>query len=398
MKHDNLNVVAIIPARGGSKGIPRKNVQILAGKPLIAYTIENALRSCMVNRVVVSTDEPEIAAVSKHFASEVIWRPHEISGDLASSEAALLHALNYLQQAEGYKPDITVFLQCTSPLTLPEDIDGTIKTLLEENADSALAVTPFHYFLWQKDRCGDAVGINHDKLMRLRRQERELQYMETGSVYVMRTRGFKSAEHRFFGKIAMYVMPTERCLEIDDPPDIAVAEALMRERQIENKIKAFPTHIDAVVFDFDGVFTDNRVIVFDDGHEAVNCDRGDGMGISLLKKIGIPTIVLSTEENSVVNVRCKKLGLHCIYGIRDKKEEVLATWLINNGIKPAHVVYVGNDVNDIGCLQLVGCGVVPRDAHPQAKSAANMVLSSPGGRGAVREIIDLITKCSERKK
>src|SRR3972149_7807523 len=78
VKHDNLNVVAIMPARGGSKGIPRKNVQILAGKPLIAYTIENALRSCMVNRVVVSTDEHEIAAVSKHFASEVIWRPHEI--------------------------------------------------------------------------------------------------------------------------------------------------------------------------------------------------------------------------------------------------------------------------------------------------------------------------------
>gem|GEM_PF-84679 len=398
VKHDNLNVVAIIPARGGSKGIPRKNVQILAGKPLIAYTIDNALQSCIVNRVIVSTDEPEIAAVSKYFESEVIWRPHEISGDLASSETALLHALNYLQQTEGYEPDITVFLQCTSPLILPEDIDGTIKALLEENADSALAVTPFHYFLWHKDLHGDAVGINHDKLVRLRRQEREPQFMETGSIYVMRTRGFKSAAHRFFGKIAMYVMPVERCLEIDDPPDIAIAEALMWERHTGNKIKALPPHIGAVVFDFDGVFTDNRVIVSDDGHEAVICDRGDGMGISLLKKWGIPTIVLSTEENSVVSVRCKKLGLHFIHGIRGKKEEVLSEWLMKNGIEPAQVVYVGNDVNDIGCLQAVGCGVVARDAHPQAKSFANIILSSPGGRGAVREIIDLVTKSTEREK
>ena len=398
MLHDKLNVVAIIPAREGSKGIPRKNIQLLAGKPLIVHTIENALRSRSVNRVIVSTDGLEIAEVAKKFGSEVILRPHEISGDLASSEAALLHALNHLQQTEGYEPDLMVFLQCTSPLTLPEDIDGTVKALLEENADSALAVTPFHYFLWQKDQHGNAVGINHDKRVRPLRQECEPQFMEAGSVYVMRTRGFKSSEHRFFGKTAMYVMPAERCMEIDDPHDIAVAEALMRERERESKIKALPNYIAALIFDFDGVFTDNRVIVFEDGHEAVLCDRGDGMGISLLKKTGIPSLVLSTGENSVVNARCKKLGLPCIRGIPDKKEEVLKTWLRKHGIDPAHAVYVGNDVNDVGCLQAVGCGVVVRDAHELAKSAARIILASPGGRGAVREIVDLITKCIDRQK
>jgi CMP-N-acetylneuraminic acid synthetase len=222
---------AIIPARGGSKGIPRKNVRILAGKPLIAHTIERALQARLVDRVLISTDDDEIAAISEQYGAEVIWRPGDISGDTASSESALLHAIEYLQETEGYRPALVVFMQCTSPLTLPEDIDGTVRTLMEENADSALAVTPFHFFLWRRDKGGDAVGINHDKQVRPLRQEREPQFLETGAVYVMRTQGFKSAKHRFFGKTAMYVMPPERCLEVDEPVDFRIAEALMREYQ-----------------------------------------------------------------------------------------------------------------------------------------------------------------------
>ena len=223
--------VAIIPARGGSRGIPRKNVRILAGKPLIAHTIERALQARLVDRVLVSTDDDEIAAVSEQYGAEIIWRPTDISGDTASSELALLHAIDYLQETEGYRPALVVFLQCTSPLTLPEDIDGTVQSLVEENADSALAVTPFHFFLWRRDKSGDAVGINHDKQVRPLRQERKQQFLETGAVYVMRTQGFKRAKHRFFGKTAMYVMPPERCLEVDEPVDFRIAEALMREYQ-----------------------------------------------------------------------------------------------------------------------------------------------------------------------
>ena len=223
--------VAIIPARGGSRGIPRKNVRILADKPLIAHTIERALQARLVDRVLVSTDDDEIAAVSEQYGAEIIWRPTDISGDTASSELALLHAIDYLQETEGYRPALVVFLQCTSPLTLPEDIDGTVQSLVEENADSALAVTPFHFFLWRRDKSGDAVGINHDKQVRPLRQERKQQFLETGAVYVMRTQGFKEAKHRFFGKTAMYVMPAERCLEVDEPVDFRIAEALMREYQ-----------------------------------------------------------------------------------------------------------------------------------------------------------------------
>lgn len=383
--------LAIIPARGGSKGIPRKNVKLLAGKPLIVWTVETALAARFVDRVIVSTDDPEIGGLAEQRGAEVIWRPAEISGDSASSESALLHTLEYLLQTEGHEPDLVVFLQCTSPLTLPEDIDGTVQALLDENADSALAVTPFHYFLWRRDEKGDAVGINHDKRVRLLRQEREPHFLEAGAVYVMRAQGFKEAKHRFFGKTAMHVMPPERCLEIDEPVDFRVAEVLLRERQKQRNSDALPDAVSALVLDFDGVFTDNRVIVLQDGREAVLCNRSDGWGLTQLKRLGLPILVLSTEENPVVQARCDKLGITCIHGVQDKLPALVA-WLSESRIDPPQVVYVGNDVNDLACLQAVGCGVAVSDAHPQAQAAARIILSTPGGRGAIRELAELIAQ------
>ena len=214
-------------------------MQLLAGKPLIAHTIEHALQASSVNRVVVSTDDMEIACVARKYGADVVLRPADISGDTASSEAALLHTLEQLNKEEGYEPDLIVFLQCTSPLTLPEDIDGTVEALLNDKADSALAVTPFHHFLWGQDNNGTVVTLNHDKRSRPLRQEHQAQYLETGAVYVMRTEGFKEAKHRFFGKTAMYVMPRERCWEIDEPSDLVAAEALFRGQQEE--LRSQPT-------------------------------------------------------------------------------------------------------------------------------------------------------------
>lgn len=384
-----MEILAIIPARGGSKSIPRKNIRLLAGHPLIAHTIIQARQSCLVNRVAVSTDDPEIAQVAEQYGAEVIWRPAEISGDRASSESALLHALQHLQDIEDYSPDLLVFLQCTSPLTRAADIDGTIQALLDQQADTALAVTPFHYFLWKPVAEGGAEGINHDKRVRPLRQEREPQYLETGAVYVMRVSGFLQARHRFFGKTAFYITPLERRLEIDDPVDFAIAEALLADQRRQEQVAALPNPVQALVFDFDGVFTDNRVLVFQDGQEAVLCDRGDGWGIDQLKIINLPMLVLSTERNPVVQQRCTKLGLTCLHGYREKLS-VLQVWLEEQGIPASQVVYLGNDVNDLPCLQAVGCGAAVQDAHPEVLAAARIVLSHPGGRGAIRELAELI--------
>ena len=386
---NNMECLAVIPARGGSKGIPRKNILPLASKPLIAYNIEQARQARYVNRVVVSTDDAEIGAIAKQSGAQVVWRPAEISGDHASSELALLHTLESMQQNEGYRPDVLVFLQCTSPLTLAEDIDGTVQALLDQAADTALAVIPFHYFLWRSDPDGDSLGINHDKRIRPLRQEREPQYLETGAVYVMRVPGFLAARHRFFGRTAMYVMPTERRLEIDDPVDYQVAEVLLRDQQAARRQANLPRDVQALVLDFDGVFTDNRVIVFQDGREAVICDRGDGHGVAQLKKTGLPILVLSTESNPVVRARATKLGLACLHGIANKAE-ALQKWLAKQGLDAAKVIYVGNDVNDLGCMQLVGCAVAVADAHPTILGQADVVLQHAGGQGALREICELI--------
>lgn len=138
-----------------------------------------------------------------------------------------MHALEYLSNSENYEPDILVFLQCTSPLTTSIDIDNVIKKLLAENADSALTVAPFHYYLWKQDDSGEVLGINHDKFHRPMRQQREKQYIETGAVYVMRVSQFLKKKYRFFGKIVMSEMPEERCFEIDEPADLAIAEQLI---------------------------------------------------------------------------------------------------------------------------------------------------------------------------
>jgi N-acylneuraminate cytidylyltransferase len=389
MDSREMKALAIIPARGGSKGIPSKNLGLLAGKPLIAHTIERARQTKSVSRIVVSTDDPEIAAASRQYGAEVVWRPAEISGDTATSESALLHAVDYLEQTEGYKPALLVFLQCTSPLTLPEDIDGAVQVLLDENADSVLAVTPFPYFLWRRDEKGDIVGINFDRGIRPLRKDREPQFLETGAVYAMRAQGFKETGHRLFGKMAMYVMPPDRCLAIDELVDLQIGEVLMRKQQQQLALQALPDSIAAVVLDFDGVFTDNKVIVFQDGREAVVCNRGDGWGLAQLKRLGVPTLVLSTEENPVVQARCDKLGIACMRGIQDKLT-ALTAWLGANKIDISQVVYVGNDVNDLACLRAAGCGIAVGNAHPQARAAAKMVLSAPGGQGAIREIAERI--------
>jgi len=384
-----MRIAAIIPARGGSKGIPRKNVRLLAGEPLIAHTIESARQSKNITRVIVSTDDPEIAAVSGQYGAEVVWRPAEISGDTASSETALLHVLDYLKTVENYQPDLIVFLQCTSPLTSPEDIDGTVQALLDEDADSAFAATSFHYFLWKKSQNGEAVGINHDKRARPMRQEREPQYIETGAIYVMRTEGFLKAKHRFFGKTVMHITPPERRWEIDDPVDFRVAEVLMQNQRQRQNLQALPSPISGLVMDFDGVFTDNRVFVFQDGREAVLCDRGDGLGLDRLRRSGLPLLVLSTERNSVVQARCEKLDIPCQQGLSDKII-VLKEWIKKNNLNPSGIIYVGNDVNDLPCLRYVGCGVAVGDAYPEVKASARFVLSSYGGKGAIRELTDLI--------
>lgn len=377
----------MIPARGGSKSLPRKNVLPLAGIPLIAHTIRAAQASIMVRRVAVSTEDAEIAEIARCFGADVIDRPIELATDEASSEAALLHALEYLEAAEGYRPDILCFLQCTSPLTAPTDIDSLLSAMIAAEADTALAVTRFHHFVWRQDANGDAVGVNHEKAVRLRRQDRDREFLETGAVYAMVADRFRVARHRFFGHTIIHQMPAERVLEIDDPEDFALAAERLNLRR--GTTPQLPSRIEGIVFDFDGVFTDDCVLVDEHGAEAVRCSRRDGMGIEMLRSAGLPMIVLSKERNPVVARRCEKLRLDYLQG-QESKIGALEAWIGERGLEAKHVVYVGNDINDIECMAAVGCAVAPANAHPKALAAASVVLRCDGGKGAIRELADMI--------
>jgi YrbI family 3-deoxy-D-manno-octulosonate 8-phosphate phosphatase len=380
-------ILALIPARGGSKSLPRKNVLPLGGIPLIAHTIRAAQAASLVTRVVVSTEDAEIAAIARRFGAGVVNRPIELASDEASSESALLHALDYRETVEGYRPDILCFLQCASPLTAPEDIDSVLAAMIAADADTALAVTRFHYFLWRQDAEGDAVGVNHDKAVRLRRQDRQREFLETGAVYAMVADGFRAARHRFFGRTVVHEMPASRVLEIDDPEDfVLAAERLKANNRATLKL---PPRVDGIVFDFDGVFTDDCVLVDEHGTEAVRCSRRDGMGIEMLHDAGLAMTVISKERNAVVARRCEKLRLEYHQG-QERKIGALKTWIGDRGLDAEHVIYVGNDVNDLECMAAVGCAVAPADAHPKALAAASVVLRSEGGKGAVRELADMI--------
>jgi len=220
-----MEILAIIPARGGSKGIPNKNIQNVGGIPLVVRTINAALKSKLINKIIVSTDDNKIADIAIDNGVEVIKRPSKISGDTASSELALLDTLIQIKNRDNYVPEIIVFLQCTSPFTELDDIDGTINALVSSDADCALTVTKFNHFLWKYDKNkGSLIGVNHDgKKQRKCRQELSTQYLETGSVYVMKTKEFIKYKKRFFGRIAYHVIPKHRVFEIDEPVDLTIS-------------------------------------------------------------------------------------------------------------------------------------------------------------------------------
>jgi N-acylneuraminate cytidylyltransferase len=217
-------VVAVIPARAGSRGVPDKNVQLVGGVPLIARAVASAAASELIDLVAVSTDGEAIAAAAQAAGAEVIARPAQLASDTATSESALLHALDELA-ARGIRADVLVFIQATSPFIAPEDLDFAITRILTDESDVVLAAAESHAFLWRMTDAG-AEAINHDASFRPRRQDREPQYVETGAFYVMRVDGFRAAGFRFFGRIGIAVTDERHSIEIDTPDQLALADAL----------------------------------------------------------------------------------------------------------------------------------------------------------------------------
>jgi YrbI family 3-deoxy-D-manno-octulosonate 8-phosphate phosphatase len=386
--------VVVIPARGGSKGLPGKNLRSVGGMPLIVRAIDAAAQANTELFVVVSTDDKEIAEVASAAGATIVDRPAELATDEASSESAVLHALDELSKSDTV-PSVVLFVQCTSPFIQGDDLDRLISRIADDGVDCAFLVAPFHRFLWG---CGPdgATAIDHDPNHRLRRQELPPRFVETGAGYGFRTEGFRLAANRFFGSIGMCIVEPSRAIEIDDDYDALLADSAAhllaphaRGTGGLGKVP-IPSGLAAVAFDFDGVMTDDSAIVFPSGEEAVVVSRSDGKGIEMLREAtNLKLVVLSSEENRIAEIRCRKLGLDCITGLRNKLDG-FSQWLTKNELRAHQVAFVGNDVNDLECMRQAGFAVAPSDARHEVKRIAHLVLDKPGGRGSVRELAELI--------
>ena len=380
-------VCAVVPARGGSKGVPRKNLRTVGGVPLVARAVHMLLASATVGTVVVSTDDAEIAAVASAAGAEVIERPADLAGDTASSESAVEHALAQLASL-GVVPDVTVLVQATSPFVRAADVDRAVELVRSGACDVAFSAVASDVHLWRDGDAGPE-GVNHRAEVRQRRQDRAPEHAETGGFYVMRTSGFLQHRHRFFGRLRLVEVDPADALEIDTEHDLALAELVHARRGPDADAMAPAIPARAVVTDFDGVHTADRVVVDQHGVESVEVHRSDGMGVALLRRAGIPVLILSTETNPVVRARAAKLGVEAVTGCDDKRQ-ALVEWAGRQGVALADIAYLGNDVNDLTCLRAVGWPVVVAGAHPGALAASPHVLRRHGGDGAVRELADRV--------
>ncbi|NMC80971.1 MAG: acylneuraminate cytidylyltransferase [Chloroflexi bacterium] len=402
-------VLAVIPARGGSKGIPRKNIRDFAGFPLIAYSITAGLQAECVTRTIVSTEDEEIAATARELGAEVPFlRPAEMAQDNSLDLPLFQHLLAQLAEREGYHPDVVVQLRPTSPIRPHTCVDDAVKLLLEHpEADSVRGVVPAGqnpHKMWRIDpQSGQMTPLlsveGIAEPYNAPRQVLPPVYWQTGHIDAIRPAVILE-QNSMSGRVKLPLMLNPRyTVDIDNLTDWQRAEWLVYHGGLDmvdpaKRRRPLPDKIELVVLDFDGVITDNRVWTDEEGHEMVAAFRSDGFGLRFLRSLGIPMIVISAEVNKVVAARCRKMRLPVVHGVEDKVD-VLTAYMKENNINPQHVVFLGNDINDVPCFSVVGCGVVVADSQPVALRQADLVLTRPGGHGAVRELAELIVQKME---
>ncbi len=404
MEKNKQEILAVIPARGNSKTIPRKNIREFAGFPLITYSIAAAKQSISVTRILVSTDDSAIAAVARDFGGETPFlRPDEISGDDTLDLPVFVHALEWLAANENYQPDFVIQPRPTSPIRPLGLIDQAVDVMIKHpQADSVRGVVPCGqnpFKMWKLDESGRMLPILEldgiPEAYNVTRQNLPPVYWQTGHIDVIRTATILEKKSMSGNVVFPVMIDPKYTVDIDTSLDWERAERLVMEGGLEmvhpgHHKRPFPTQVTHLFLDFDGVMTDDRVWVDQDGRESVAASRSDGLGLEMLRhNTQIQVMVISKETNPVVAARCKKLDLEVVQGITDKAE-ILRSFIIQEGISPQGMIYMGNDINDLPCFSVVGYAVVPGNAVRACKQQADLILSSAGGFGAVRELCDLL--------
>lgn len=222
-----MEIMAIIPARGGSKGIPLKNLKLLAGKPLLQYSINVSLKSKIITRTIVSSDHLKILKTAKKLGAEIVKRPKNLSNDSSQLEPVIEHCLNYLKQKENYVPDIIILLQNTSPLRTKKHIDDALRDFLDSKFDSMMSCYNSHSFLWTLKN-NTLVPVNYNPKNRPNRQQMKDQYIENGAIYITKYNAFKKSHCRISGKIGLFEMTQKTSIDIDTKFDLFEANKLIK--------------------------------------------------------------------------------------------------------------------------------------------------------------------------
>jgi N-acylneuraminate cytidylyltransferase len=345
-----------------------------------------------VTRTIISTDDSEMAEAAKRYGAEAPFlRPAEFSQDDTLDLPVFQHALSWLAKNEGYKPDIVVQLRPTSPLRPRHLVDRAIETLIKNKAaDSVRGVVPAGqnpYKMWRLAEDGPmapllkAKGV--DEPYNAPRQKLPATYWQTGHVDAIRAATITKKNSMSGDSIWPVIIDARFTIDIDNSNDWRRAEWLAASGELDmvwpgKAPRAFPKHVRMLVMDFDGVMTDNRVWVNQDGIEAVAANRSDGLGLMMLLKAGVKAVVISMEKNPVVARRCEKLGIEHYLGIEDKAT-LLKRVLAEKNVSPAEAIYMGNDTNDLPCFPLVACGIAVADSHPEVLRQADLVLRIAAG-------------------
>ena len=403
---NKTEILAIVPARGGSKGIPGKNIRPFAGYPLIAYSIAAGLQAQTVTRVIVSTDDEQIAAVAREFgALTPFLRPPGLAQDNSLDLPVFDHALRWLEQTEGYKPEVVVQLRPTSPLRPVGCVDDAVQALLAHpEADCVRGVVPAGqnpHKMWRLTSAQEPMT----PLLKVRgvpepynapRQALPPVYWQTGHVDAIRAATILKKGSLTGDQVFPLVIDPRYTVDLDNLYDWAKYEWLASFGGLDyvtpgRRRRPMPETIELIVLDFDGVVTDNRVWTDQDGRETVAALRSDSIRVGDLRERGVGVMILSSEENRVVEARARKMGVEAVYGVGlSGKGEALKQVLGEKKVDPSRVVYVGNDLNDLPCFEIAGWAVAVADAFPEVARAADFVLTRPGGKGAVRELCELV--------
>jgi YrbI family 3-deoxy-D-manno-octulosonate 8-phosphate phosphatase len=374
-------LVGLVPLRGGSKSIPKKNIKPLAGKPVCDWSLEAARAAGIFDRLLVSTDSEEIASTVRGLGLDVdvLMRPAELATDTASTESVMLHAA---AQADY---DVLCTIQATSPLTSKEDFRAAWEKFRAERLDSLVTGVRSKRFFW--DDAGKPV--NYDPLRRPRRQDFGGWIMENGAFYLTRRAILETHKCRLGGAIGVHEMPEESAVEIDEPSDWPLVESLLLRRG-RNSLREAAARVKLLVVDVDGTLTDGGMFYSPDGEMLKQFNTRDAKGLELARLAGIRVAILTSENSPIVTARARKLGIEeCHIGVKDKVP-ALEALRARLGVSLDEIAYIGDDVNDLDCLRKVGFPGCPKDAMRVVRESALYVSEFPGGHGAVRDFCETL--------